>query len=50
MACDFQGESYVAMVPELAGVALRDLGPAAGDVSRQRAKLTAALDLLFTGI
>ena len=47
---DFQGEVYVAVVPELAGVARKDLGPSAGDLSAQRPKLMAALDLLFTGI
>ena len=47
---DFQGEAYVAMVPELAGVAVRDLGPSAGAVPQHRGQVTAALDLLFTGI
>lgn len=47
---EFQGKTYVAMVPELAGIARRALGPSAGDLTPARAEIIAALDLLFTGI
>jgi toxin CcdB len=46
----FQGEPHVAMVPELAGIARRDLGAQVGDLAAQRPEIIAALDLLFTGI
>jgi len=45
----FQGQAYVAMVPELAGVSRRELGPPAGDLAPLRQEIIAALDLLFTG-
>ena len=45
----FQGQTYVAMFPELAGVAGRDLGTAAGALAHLRTEVIAALDLLFTG-
>lgn len=45
----FQNKTYIAMVPELAGVARRSLGTPAGDLSSKRAEIIAALDLLFTG-
>lgn len=47
---EFQSQSYVAMIPELAGVARRDLGLAVGSLAEVRAEIIAALDLLFTGI
>ena len=46
----FQGEPHVAVVPELAGIARRDLGVQVGDLAAQRPSIIAALDLLFTGI
>jgi toxin CcdB len=45
----FQGEPLVAMVPELAGIARRELGPVAGDLASARAELLQAMDLLLTG-
>ena len=45
----FQGKALVAMVPELAGVPLKALGPAVGDLAGARAELTQAMDLLLTG-
>lgn len=47
---DFQGQSLVAMFPELAGVARRSLGPRMGDLAARRAEMIGALDLLLTGI
>lgn len=46
---EFKGQAYVAMVPELAGVAQRELGESAGSLLPARAEILAALDLLFTG-
>lgn len=45
----FQNKTYIAMVPELAGVARRSLGAPAGELPSLRAEVIAALDLLFTG-
>jgi toxin CcdB len=46
----FQRHRLVAMVPELAGIAKRDLGAPVGELGSTRAALVAALDLLFTGV
>jgi len=46
----FRGKTYVAMVPELAGVPRTALGPEAGELAAQRPAVMAALDLLFSGI
>ena len=45
----FQGQTLVAMVPELAGISRRALGPACGDLAAARAELIQAVDLLLTG-
>jgi toxin CcdB len=45
----FQDQNLVAMVPELAGVARRSLGPAVGDLVPARSELLQAMDLLLTG-
>lgn len=45
----FQHKTYIAMVPELAGVARRSLGTQVGDLVDTRAEIIVALDLLFTG-
>lgn len=45
----FQERDLVAVVPELAGVPRRALGPAVGDLSAARAELLQAMDLLLTG-
>lgn len=48
-ALRFQGQDLVAMVPELAGIPLRRLGPMLGDLAGARAELLQAIDLLLTG-
>jgi toxin CcdB len=45
----FLGQSLVAMVPELAGIPRRDLGPDSGDLASSRAEILQAIDLLLTG-
>ncbi len=45
----FQGETLVAMVPGLAGIPCRGLGPLAGDSSAARGELLVALELLLIG-
>jgi toxin CcdB len=44
-----QGKPLVAMVPELAGIARRELGPVSGDLASARAEIRLAIDLLLTG-
>jgi len=46
---EVEGQICLALVPELAGVARRDLGPVAGSLVQARGELIAALDFLFTG-
>jgi toxin CcdB len=45
----FQSKSLVAMVPELAGVNKRHLGPVVGQLPEVRPDMLAAIDLLITG-
>ena len=45
----FQGQPLVAVVPEVAGIPLRELGPVVGDLAAHRAELLAAMDLLLKG-
>jgi len=46
----FEGKRYVMLTPQLAGIAARELGPAAGNVASERDAIIASLDLLITGI
>lgn len=45
-----EGKDYLLTTPQLAGIAIRELGPPLADLSGQRPSIVAALDLLFTGI
>jgi len=45
----FQGQALVAMVPEAAGIPLRELGPRVGDLASSRREVLQALDLLWRG-
>jgi len=45
----FQGRTLVAMVPELAGIPRRELGPVSGDLAASRTEILQAIDLLLTG-
>jgi toxin CcdB len=44
------GKDYVAVVPQLAGVAAAELGPVVANVASERTAIVAAFDLLVTGI
>lgn len=46
---DIDGERYLLMTPQLAGIARSELGAAVGSVADQRGAIIAALDLLITG-
>jgi len=45
----FQGQSLVAMVPELAGIPRRELGAVAGDLLPSGGEILQAMDLLLMG-
>jgi toxin CcdB len=44
------GKEYVMVTPQLAGIAVRELGAIVDTLSSERAKIISALDLLITGI
>jgi toxin CcdB len=46
---DFEGEAYVLMTPQLAGVARSELGAATGSLVERRDTILAAMDFLLTG-
>ncbi|TLY73906.1 MAG: plasmid maintenance protein CcdB [Gammaproteobacteria bacterium] len=46
---EFDGEAYVLMTPQLAGVARKDLGVLAGSVAEQRQSIVAPIDFLIAG-
>jgi toxin CcdB len=48
-ALTFDGESYVLMTPQLAGVARTELGTPAGSLTGERQAIVAAMDFLLTG-
>jgi toxin CcdB len=45
-----EGKDYVLVAPQLAGISAKELGPVIADLSHERQKIDAALDLVFTGI
>jgi toxin CcdB len=47
---EFDGKRYIAVIPELAGIPRKSLGADVGDLAHRRHDLSAALDLLLTGI
>ena len=46
---EIQGISYTLLTPQLAGIAISDLGPEIDDLSKYRFEIIKALDFLFTG-
>lgn len=47
---DIEGEPYVMITPQMAGIAKKQLGAKVADLAAQRDEIIAALDLLITGI
>ncbi len=47
---EIDGEPYVMMTPQLAGIPKKLLGVPVADLSSKRAEIISALDLLITGI
>ena len=45
-----EGKDYLALIPQLAGVAARDVGPVVGSAAEHRQAILAALDLLVYGV
>lgn len=43
------GKKFILMTPQLAGISIKDVGDAVGDLVRYRSDVVAALDLLITG-
>ena len=48
-ALPFDGDDYVLMTPQLAGIARTELGAPAGSLAGQRQTILAAMDFLLTG-
>jgi toxin CcdB len=46
---EIQGTSYTLLTPQLAGIAISDLGPSVCDLSEFRFEIINSLDFLFTG-
>jgi len=46
---DIDGERYLLMTPQLAGIARSELGVTVGNITDQRSAIVSALDLLITG-
>jgi toxin CcdB len=44
------GQEFIMMVPQLAGIAVSDLGAPVGSTVEHRGEVVAALDFLITGI
>jgi len=45
----FDGNAYVLMTPQLAGIARTDLGTLSGSLAEERQTILAAIDFLLTG-
>jgi toxin CcdB len=45
----FNGDRYVLLTPQLAGIGRADLGPQAGTLAEERQTILAAIDFLLTG-
>ncbi|HEU4653397.1 MAG TPA: CcdB family protein [Steroidobacteraceae bacterium] len=47
---EVDGQKYLMLMPQLAGVSAKDLGPPVSDVSKHRNVIVGAIDFLVTGI
>lgn len=47
---EIEGQPYVMLTPQMAGIANKQLGPMVADLAARRDEIIAALDLLITGI
>lgn len=46
---EFQGERYVLVTSQLAGIARSELGPVAGSLASERNRILGAIDFVVTG-
>jgi len=46
---EIDGEKYLALTPQLAGISVKDLGESVANLAQRRSDFIAALDLLVTG-
>jgi toxin CcdB len=44
------GKDFIAITPQLAGIAAKELGPSAANLAAERDAIVAALDFLFHGV
>jgi toxin CcdB len=47
---EVDGENYLMITPQLAGIARSELGAVVGNIAEQRVIIIGALDLLLTGV
>jgi len=47
---EIEGEPYVMLTPQLAGIPKKDLGPPVAELEAARFEIVAALDFLITGV
>jgi hypothetical protein len=45
-----EGQEFIMMVPQLAGIAASDLGTPVANAAEHRGEVVAALDVLITGV
>jgi toxin CcdB len=47
---EVDGQKYLMLMPQLAGISVKDLGARVGSVAKQRNDIVGAIDFLVTGI
>ena len=47
---EVEGQKLALIVPQLAGISIKDLGPEVATLVRSRSEIVAALDFLLTGV
>ncbi len=47
---EVEGAKYLMLTPQLAGIAVKELGQAVGNLATQRDEIVAAVDFLITGV
>lgn len=47
---EVDGQKYLMLMPQLAGISTKDLGPRVSDVSKYRNAIVGSIDFLATGI
>jgi toxin CcdB len=47
---EVEGQKLVLVVPQLAGISIKDLGPEVATLVQNRNEIVAALDFLLTGV